>query len=415
MHNYDCVIIPEFGGFVTNYKPAGIDPNLHLFHPPSKAIMFNKNLMTNDGLLANHISRLENLDYDAANGVIHAYVRDAKSSLEAGRRVEIEKVGILYYDQEHNIQFVADGDINYLVEAFGLNSFYAKAIEKPVERPVAETVKPASTPIPVVAPVAEQPVTEPKVLVVETPVVETSAAESSEDKEPALAEAKVDEEKDEPKVIPIAAATDDNEGDDDEKDKKRRPWRYIAAAGIAVLLIGGTYSYKSIATGQRISAQTARLFDLTDWKTPIYRPHNVYETRIDEEVQEVDPRAIYNQPEDVYEIAVAFTDEVDRKVVVRLKERVKPAHVDNTFVDNSSNNQFQGLKYHVIGGCFAEKRNATNFVEKMVSKGYSAHIVDHHKGLYRVAFGSFASRKEAKAKMNHIKAHEQMKSWVLKK
>ena len=33
---HDCVILPGFGGFVANYRPAKIDENQQIVHPPSK-------------------------------------------------------------------------------------------------------------------------------------------------------------------------------------------------------------------------------------------------------------------------------------------------------------------------------------------------------------------------------------------
>ena len=48
LYNHDCVIVPEFGGFVTNYASAKIHPVQHTFTPPSKNIVFNKNLKNND-------------------------------------------------------------------------------------------------------------------------------------------------------------------------------------------------------------------------------------------------------------------------------------------------------------------------------------------------------------------------------
>ena len=34
LFEHDCVIVPDFGGFVCNYAPARIDPVKHLFEPP---------------------------------------------------------------------------------------------------------------------------------------------------------------------------------------------------------------------------------------------------------------------------------------------------------------------------------------------------------------------------------------------
>ncbi|MBL7972118.1 MAG: SPOR domain-containing protein, partial [Prolixibacteraceae bacterium] len=60
----DCVIIPEFGGFVANYKPATNENNR--FFPPTKEIAFNNKLISNDGLLINHISQTEGISYFSA-------------------------------------------------------------------------------------------------------------------------------------------------------------------------------------------------------------------------------------------------------------------------------------------------------------------------------------------------------------
>ena len=52
----NCVIVPNFGGFIANYNPAIIDELRHKIYPPSKRILSNPNLLSNDGLLANYVS-----------------------------------------------------------------------------------------------------------------------------------------------------------------------------------------------------------------------------------------------------------------------------------------------------------------------------------------------------------------------
>ena len=59
LYQFDCVIIPDFGGFVANYAGAKIQPIQNTFTPPSKQISFNRNLTSNDGLLANFYSGVE--------------------------------------------------------------------------------------------------------------------------------------------------------------------------------------------------------------------------------------------------------------------------------------------------------------------------------------------------------------------
>ena len=59
LYRYECVIIPGFGALLTQYHSARIDSDTHVLFPPSKTLSFNRQLQTNDGLLANHIASVE--------------------------------------------------------------------------------------------------------------------------------------------------------------------------------------------------------------------------------------------------------------------------------------------------------------------------------------------------------------------
>jgi nucleoid DNA-binding protein len=129
LFEHDCVIVPEFGGFVANYTPAKIHPTQHTFTPPSKNIIFNKNLKNNDGLLASHIVNAEKSSYPEALKYINLFVSAANIQLKKGAKVEVEEVGTLYLDAERNIQFEPE-TTNYLLDAFGLAQFQSPAIKR---------------------------------------------------------------------------------------------------------------------------------------------------------------------------------------------------------------------------------------------------------------------------------------------
>ena len=63
---HDCVIMPEFGGFVGNQKSAQLNKSTGALIPPSKQILFNPNLKTNDGLLIAHIANQEGITQNMA-------------------------------------------------------------------------------------------------------------------------------------------------------------------------------------------------------------------------------------------------------------------------------------------------------------------------------------------------------------
>jgi hypothetical protein len=128
LYEHDCVVVPDLGGFVANYAPAKIHPTQHTFTPPSKKIVFNKNLKNNDGLLANHIASSEKTTYPEALKYIHVFTSNTNSLLRKGEKVMIDELGTLFLDVERNIQF-EPATTNYLLDAFGLSQFQSPAIK----------------------------------------------------------------------------------------------------------------------------------------------------------------------------------------------------------------------------------------------------------------------------------------------
>lgn len=136
LYEHDCVIVPDFGGFIGNYTPARVDEVKHLFEPPRKKIIFNKGLVQNDGLLANHLSIREQITYAEALKHIAKEVGRYRNDLKEARRIVFENIGILYLDESNNLVFQPDEKVNYLPDAFGLSAFYSLPVEteKPVEK-----------------------------------------------------------------------------------------------------------------------------------------------------------------------------------------------------------------------------------------------------------------------------------------
>jgi nucleoid DNA-binding protein len=130
----DCVIIPEFGGFVANYKPATFHNNQ--FYPPSKEIAFNNKLTSNDGLLINFISDSEGINYFEAKEKLNSFIEETLLNLERNRNVYFDGVGYLHYDSRENLQFEPQLKQNLLVDSFGLENFsYEKLYQRQMPKP----------------------------------------------------------------------------------------------------------------------------------------------------------------------------------------------------------------------------------------------------------------------------------------
>ncbi len=124
----DCVIIPDFGGFVTNYAPAKIHPTNHTFFPPSKSILFNSKLTNDDGILMHYVALEENIPYAEAKLEIGYFVQELKFLLEEGRDVVLDKIGILSQNSNEAFSFSPDKTVNYLDASYGLSSFISPPI-----------------------------------------------------------------------------------------------------------------------------------------------------------------------------------------------------------------------------------------------------------------------------------------------
>ncbi len=135
LYIHDCVIIPGFGGFVGNKKSAYIHPVSGIIYPPSKALLFNKNLTQNDGLLATHIAKGEELDLLEITNLIEGFVQEIQKELKNRSAFKLQKVGTLTRGNEGNISFIQDKNYNYNLASFGMEANHKS---KKVERIISE-------------------------------------------------------------------------------------------------------------------------------------------------------------------------------------------------------------------------------------------------------------------------------------
>lgn len=143
LYCHDCIIVPEFGGFVANYRTATVDEVRQMVHPPSKEVGFNKNLKRNDGLLVDHVAHSEAIDFDEAGLLIASEVQRWNATLDSGQRLELKGVGGLFYDRFRNLQFDPEKNTNYLTAAFGMGAVQLPELRNaPVEVPVEKAPEP---------------------------------------------------------------------------------------------------------------------------------------------------------------------------------------------------------------------------------------------------------------------------------
>lgn len=132
LFRYECVIIPKFGALIAQRIPAEIHESTHTFYPPKKVISFNRQLVKNDGLLANYLAESENISYENALFKIHAFSAQLKKALLEEKEISLEKIGVFRMEANDKLQFQAFYHQNYLAESFGLERFTLPKINREV-------------------------------------------------------------------------------------------------------------------------------------------------------------------------------------------------------------------------------------------------------------------------------------------
>ncbi len=136
LYRYDCVIVPNFGGFVTNKISAQVDTENNTFYPPKKQLTFNVYLQHNDGLLANHIASVEKISFEEATNKIALEVNKWKEQLK-NSTITLGKIGSLELSQDNKLLFEPNITSNFLKESFGLSETEANEIKRYQQKVVA--------------------------------------------------------------------------------------------------------------------------------------------------------------------------------------------------------------------------------------------------------------------------------------
>ncbi len=120
MHTHDCVIVPNFGGFLLHAEYASIDAISELMQPSNRKVSFNQKLNLNDGLLATYIADELKISYADSIKLIDIELKAFLLNLYSEKRIEIGLLGTFILNDSNNFQFIPNGRTNFLMSAFGL-------------------------------------------------------------------------------------------------------------------------------------------------------------------------------------------------------------------------------------------------------------------------------------------------------
>ena len=119
----DCVIVPNFGGFVAHYAPATYVKEENLFLPPTRIIGFNSQLKLNDGVLVQSYMSAHDTSFADATRMVEKEVDALIGLLHEEGKAHLENVGEIHYNIYGNYEFTPYDHKITTPSLYGLDSF----------------------------------------------------------------------------------------------------------------------------------------------------------------------------------------------------------------------------------------------------------------------------------------------------
>lgn len=128
LYDNECVMIPNFGAFITKNHSAVIDYVNNRFMPPYKEIVFNNKLNNDDNVLVDFICKKEEVSAEEASKMIKTFVNKCNAILDHAAELELQDFGTLRIDFKGEFHFEMKNDLNLLGDSFALTDFNVQPI-----------------------------------------------------------------------------------------------------------------------------------------------------------------------------------------------------------------------------------------------------------------------------------------------
>lgn len=134
LRNHDCLIVPGFGAFMATRRSASYCDGKLM--PPCVDYCFNRELRSDDGLLANSFARRRGVSFEEGKIMLSECVEALKRELQANRETTFGRIGSLSLKDEDTLEFHPFRSALASSEALGLPvlSLAAEESEKAIEK-----------------------------------------------------------------------------------------------------------------------------------------------------------------------------------------------------------------------------------------------------------------------------------------
>lgn len=357
----DCVIVPDFGGFMAHHVDARYDGRDNMFLPPLRTVGFNPQLKMNDSLLAQSYVEAYDISYPEAIDRLANEVAEIRQRLENEGKYEINNIGTIYLNEDGNYTFEPCEAGILTPNYYGLGGFDMLPLSTQENEPTVTLEKTNSTKI----------------------------AENIEINQ---------EEKQAEPVVALQNATANSVfdvNDDDEKPSAefiliKKSWlRNLAAACIAII------AFFAIST-------------------PLRTP-NVQTSKIDTGMlTRIMPKELVTQ--NTHQTELASKAENSEKVLKINPETNKDAN-DEANEKKIDQAELKSAKpyYGIVLASRVTKRNAANYVETLQAKGFKAAKVVITATNVKVVYGSYDTEGQAYKALHDLRNNEVFADgWITK-
>jgi cell division septation protein DedD len=355
----DCVVIPDFGGFIANFHSAALHANGSVL-PPRRRLVFNEVLKFDDGLLSSYVALVENRSRDEALQRIRSFTEHLKTELRRQNHYRFESLGAFTLNREGKLVFEPDDRINFHADSYGFVPIFPKFFRK-----YEGDANVVALPIKHAEPKQPTPILEPEIE--EVPVVDLNS-----------------------------------------QSARQVSWTSVAAA-CAILVLGVVaYQFMQSSTDSLSSLNPFNGLNL-----------NWFASKKTEQIVSAKPApAIQSNPTAVSQAILDKKPEVEITVTTPYASEPKttlkaPIPAKPTKMDESKT---VGPRFYVIVGGFKKVATAAKLKRELVSKGYeqASVVVPQRKGLVKVAASTFDSSEEATELARQIGTRFGAPAWVLK-
>lgn len=359
LSEYECVVIPGFGGFITHYKSAQFEEVKNLIHPPSSRVSFNTLLKENDGLLIHELAKDLKVNYKEAFLLVSEIVTEWQVLINKGGRLHLKGLGLFVEGKEGKLNFSEEVTHNLLSDSYGLTSIKAQLIAKDgvSGRLKEEYISRKSS-----------PVFNQKVRKGIAYTLSTAAA-----------------------VMMIT-------------------WTFfnlqLLGTQTQSLSLFFHQNFKSDKELEHVFAKNegAKVLKTDESNSDVIEDTD---SLLQESLGFIDATAVNEVPLGIKDQSNNSIDlsEIDNTEVVLSDKESK----------TDSGKTVKG-KYIVVAGCFSSLANAENFVEELKDLGYESHLSGRSdNGLFRVAYGSYNQRIEALKTLASIRLNHNAQAWMTRR